>query len=128
MSAPSLLSESERIKTLPELTAHGWSLTSGRDAISKVLPHSYTTYSKNVQYIIKYNFDLQKYTFTDFVDAFSFMTKCAFFAEKLNHHPEWSNVYNNVQVVLSTHDCGGLSNLDVKLAQMMDKEYENAKK
>ena len=128
MSAPSLLSESERIKTLPELTAHGWSLASGRDAISKVyLILTLTTYSKNVQYIIKYNFHLQKYSFTDFVDAFSFMTKCAFFAEKLNHHPEWSNVYNNVQVVLSTHDCGGLSHLDVKLAQMMDKEYENAK-
>lgn len=48
------------------------------------------------------------------------MTTCAFHAEKLNHHPEWFNVYNKVEVTLSTHDCGGLSKLDVQLAAVMD--------
>ena len=48
------------------------------------------------------------------------MTRAAFYAEKLNHHPEWFNVYNNVEVVLSTHDCGGLSKLDLELAALLD--------
>ena len=60
------------------------------------------------------------FTFGNFVEAFGFMTRCAIWAEKLNHHPEWSNVYKTVEVTLTTHDTGGLSELDAKLARKMD--------
>lgn len=60
------------------------------------------------------------YTFANFVEAWGFMSRAALWAEKLNHHPEWSNVYRTVTVRLTTHDVGGLSGLDVKLAQKMD--------
>jgi 4a-hydroxytetrahydrobiopterin dehydratase len=75
----------------------GWSEVAGRDAISK------------------------KYVFKDFNEAFGFMTRAALVAEKMDHHPEWFNVYKTVQVTLSTHDAGGVTELDVKLAQAMDK-------
>ncbi len=75
----------------------GWSEVQGRDAISK------------------------KFVFTDFNQAFGFMTRAALVAEKLDHHPEWFNVYKTVEVTLSTHDAGGLTELDVKLAEAMDK-------
>ena len=58
--------------------------------------------------------------FADFVEAFAFMTKVALIAEAMNHHPEWSNVWNRVSIDLITHDIGGLSNLDVELAQRID--------
>ena len=60
------------------------------------------------------------FKFANFVEAFGFMTRAAIHAEKLNHHPEWFNVYNRVEVKLTTHDTGGLSELDVKLAGVMD--------
>ena len=60
------------------------------------------------------------YNFADFNTAFGFMTRVAMEAEKLNHHPEWFNVYNKVTVTLSTHDVGGLSELDFALAAFMD--------
>ncbi len=75
----------------------GWSEVSGRDAISK------------------------KFTFEDFNQAFGFMARAALVAEKMDHHPEWFNVYKNVEVTLSTHDAGGLTELDVQLAEAMDK-------
>jgi 4a-hydroxytetrahydrobiopterin dehydratase len=75
----------------------GWSEVKDRDAISK------------------------KFVFADFNQAFGFMTRAALVAEKLDHHPEWFNVYKNVEVTLSTHDAGGLTDLDVKLAEAMDK-------
>ena len=75
----------------------GWSEASGRDAISKT------------------------FTFKNFNEAFGFMTRAALVAEKMDHHPEWSNVYKTVNVTLSTHDAGGLTDLDVKLAEAMDK-------
>ena len=74
----------------------GWSEVKGRDAISK------------------------KFTFEDFNAAFGFMARAALVAEKLDHHPEWFNVYKTVEVTLSTHDAGGLTELDVKLADAMD--------
>jgi 4a-hydroxytetrahydrobiopterin dehydratase len=75
----------------------GWSEVAGRDAITK------------------------KFVFADFNEAFGFMTRAALAAEKLDHHPEWFNVYKTVEVTLSTHDAGGLTDLDVKLAEIMNK-------
>jgi 4a-hydroxytetrahydrobiopterin dehydratase len=59
-------------------------------------------------------------TFVDFSEAFGFMTRVALVAESLGHHPEWSNVWNRVTIALTTHDLGGLSNLDVELARRID--------
>jgi 4a-hydroxytetrahydrobiopterin dehydratase len=89
------LSGEARSRALARL--NNWSEVKGRDAISK------------------------KFVFADFNEAFGFMTRVALVAEKLNHHPEWSNVYKNVEVTLSTHDAGGLTELDLKLAETMDK-------
>jgi len=60
------------------------------------------------------------FKFADFSEAFAFMTRVALYAEKADHHPEWSNVYNRVRVTLTTHDAGGLSQRDVKMARAMD--------
>ncbi len=62
----------------------------------------------------------RKFQFPDFVTAFGFMTRAALIAEKMNHHPEWCNVYNRVEVHLSTHDVGGISGWDFELAAAMD--------
>lgn len=59
----------------------------------------------------------RSFKFKDFVEAFGFMTKVALLAEKADHHPEWSNVYNRVEILLTTHDAGGLSKRDVDLAK-----------
>src|ERR671918_822654 len=75
----------------------GWSEVNGRDAITR------------------------KFVFKDFNEAFGFMARAALVAEKLDHHPEWFNVYKNVEVTLSTHDAGGVTELDIKLAGEMDK-------
>ena len=63
----------------------------------------------------------RKFQFVDFDAAFAFMTRVALLASRMDHHPEWFNVYKNVEVTLSTHDAGGLTELDVKLAETMDK-------
>ena len=63
------------------------------------------------------------FEFRDFVEAFGFMTKVALEAEKLNHHPEWHNVYNKLNIVLVTHDIGGISNYDIKLAGAINRLY-----
>ena len=75
----------------------GWSEAKDRDAITK------------------------KFVFADFNEAFGFMARAALVAEKLDHHPEWFNVYKTVEVTLSTHDAGGVTDRDVKLAEAMDK-------
>jgi 4a-hydroxytetrahydrobiopterin dehydratase len=65
---------------------------------------------------------LQKsFKFPNFIEAFGFMTRIALEAEKINHHPEWSNVYNTVIVKLSTHDAGGITDYDIKLASIIDR-------
>lgn len=91
------LSEETRGPLLDPLFAAGWRMAEGRDAIAKT------------------------YEFADFADAFGWMTRVAIWAEKWNHHPEWRNVYRKVEVELTTHDVGGLSAQDAKLARKMDK-------
>jgi len=90
------LSADDRDAALAPLLDAGWAMVEGRDAIRK------------------------EYRFGNFVEAFGWMTRAALHAEKLNHHPEWSNVYNRVGVTLTTHDCDGLSDLDIRLAKRMD--------
>jgi 4a-hydroxytetrahydrobiopterin dehydratase len=75
----------------------GWAAVDGREAIAK------------------------SFKFDDFNAAFAFMTSVALLAEKLDHHPEWFNVYNRVDVTLATHDAGGVTELDLRMARFMDK-------
>ena len=65
------------------------------------------------------------FKFKTFVEAFSFMTAIALEAEKMNHHPEWSNVYNSVSINLSTHDANGITQLDFDFANLIDNVYKN---
>jgi 4a-hydroxytetrahydrobiopterin dehydratase len=69
----------------------------------------------------------QKFEFKDFVQAFGFMTKVAMEAEKLNHHPEWFNVYSKVTIDLVTHDIDGISNYDIELARIVNRLYDKEK-
>ena len=78
-------------------TLDGWTLQPDRDAITR------------------------NFTFADFNEAFGFMTRAALLAEKMNHHPEWFNVWNKVEVTLTTHEAGGLSHLDIALATALNK-------
>jgi 4a-hydroxytetrahydrobiopterin dehydratase len=89
------LSESERENSLKQLD--GWIYDSSRDAIKK------------------------QFLFKDFVKAFGFMTQVALEAEKMDHHPEWFNVYNRVEILLTTHDARGLSKKDIDLATKIEK-------
>ncbi len=89
------LGVAERRRAMARLK--GWSKVRGRDAIHKA------------------------YRFKDFNEAFGFMGRVALTAEKMDHHPEWFNVYNRVDVTLSTHDAAGLTELDVKLAKFIDR-------
>ena len=66
----------------------------------------------------------REFRFKDFVAAFGFMSRCALVAERMDHHPEWSNVYNRVSVSLVTHDCQGLSERDFALARRMNELYQ----
>ena len=88
------LNPAARAAALEELAS--WRPVEGRDAIKRTL------------------------AFADFNAAFGFMGRVALMAERIDHHPEWFNVYNRVEVTLSTHDCGGLSERDVKLAKFID--------
>jgi 4a-hydroxytetrahydrobiopterin dehydratase len=94
MTRPHLLTQPERVAALLKL--RGWHVVTGRDAISK------------------------SFKFKDFSEAFGFMARAALVAETLNHHPEWLNVYAKVDVTLTTHDAGGVTVLDVQLAEAMN--------
>ena len=63
---------------------------------------------------------ISPFKFKDFIEAFSFMTNIAMIAEKMNHHPEWYNVYNRVDITLTTHDSGGVTEKDISLAKAME--------
>ena len=89
------LTAEERAAALKELA--GWNPVDGRDAIQR------------------------SFKFKNFNEAWGFMTRVALMAEKADHHPEWSNVYNRVDILLTTHDCNGLSPRDVKLALAINK-------
>lgn len=91
------LGHADRNRDLPGLGEAGWGAVPDRDAIRKI------------------------WKFRSFSEAWGFMSRVALAAEKLNHHPEWLNVYNVVDVTLTTHSCGGLSGLDVDLARRMDR-------
>lgn len=84
------------IQKVIESTLPGWSLAQGKDAIVKT------------------------FVFKDFQQAFAFMTQVAELAETMNHHPEWFNVYNQVEVTLNTHDAGGVTDLDLAMAAKMN--------
>jgi 4a-hydroxytetrahydrobiopterin dehydratase len=71
-------------------------------------------------WIVKENSLQKDFKFTNFIEAFGFMTRVALHAEKLNHHPDWKNVYNTVSIRLNTHDAGGITALDFKLATLID--------
>jgi 4a-hydroxytetrahydrobiopterin dehydratase len=88
------LSEAERADALDGLP--DWDYDEGRDAISRA------------------------FVFADFSEAFAFMTRVALIAEKADHHPEWSNVWNRVEITLTTHDAGGLSGRDVEMAEAIE--------
>jgi 4a-hydroxytetrahydrobiopterin dehydratase len=89
------LSDERRQQVLSELP--GWSLVDGRDAMTKT------------------------FKFADFVTAWGFMSSVALVAEKMDHHPEWTNVFNRVEIILSTHDAGGLTERDAELARAMER-------
>jgi len=92
-----ILDETARTAELPALGEAGWGALPDRDAIRKI------------------------WKFRSFSEAWGFMSRVALVAEKMNHHPEWTNIYNTVDVTLTTHDCDGLSRLDLDLAHAMDR-------
>ncbi len=91
------LSGAELASALAELNNRGWVAHGDASAVKK------------------------SFRFKNFSEAFGWMARAALAAEKLNHHPDWSNTYNQVEVLLTTHSAGGLTNLDVRLAKAMDK-------
>merc|ERR1712117_99612 len=90
------LTQTERTEQLDPILGKGWTMVKDRDAVYK------------------------EFIFKDFNQAFGFMTRVALKADKVDHHPEWFNVYNKVQITLATHDCGGLSVRDVNLANFIE--------
>ena len=94
---PTILAGFERSEKLDPVLSKGWTILKEKDAIYK------------------------EFTFTNFNEAFSFMTRVALQSEKMNHHPEWGNVFNKVWITLFTHEAGGVTWKDVKLAEVIEK-------
>ena len=80
---------------------------------------------KNPSWIIKNKTIKKEFKFTNFIEAFSFMTKVAFLSEKMDHHPNWQNSYNKVIIELTTHDMNGITSNDIKLAKFINKLTNN---
>jgi 4a-hydroxytetrahydrobiopterin dehydratase len=95
------LTSEERSTQLPQL--HGWVAVAGRDAIQR------------------------HFKFADFNEAFGFMTRVAIKAQEMDHHPEWFNVYSKVEITLSTHEAGGVTERDILLARFIDQAGKDAK-
>ena len=101
-SSSQLLPREEKKTKLADLFKKAWQLEeNGKEAITK------------------------SFLFTNFIQAFAFMTQVALNAEKMNHHPEWYNCYNRVKITLTTHDVQGLTKADFKLANVIDKIYQD---
>ena len=98
---PAILTQTERNDELSVLLKSGWEMIENRDAIYK------------------------KFKFKSFICAFGWMSSIAIIAEKIDHHPEWVNVYNIVEVTLNTHSANGLTKLDLALAKKMDIQKNN---
>jgi len=96
MSRATKLTEEEREELLQPILWKDWSMVDGRDAIWK------------------------EFLFNDFNESWGFMSRIALKADKMDHHPEWFNVYNSVKITLATHDCGGLSKKDIELATFIE--------
>lgn len=99
-AVPTLLTDAERTSALQQITS-AWEMVPKRDAIRR------------------------SFQFRDFNEAWGFMSRSALLAEQMGHHPEWFNVYNRVEVTLSTHDCGGLSKNDIVMALAMNSYAES---
>ncbi|KAG7383284.1 putative pterin-4-alpha-carbinolamine dehydratase [Phytophthora boehmeriae] len=99
-AVPTLLTDSERTAAMQQITS-AWEVVPQRDAIRR------------------------SFQFRDFNEAWGFMSRTALLAEQMGHHPEWFNVYNRVDVTLSTHDCGGLSKNDIDMAIAMNSYAES---
>ncbi len=76
---------------------------------------------KNPSWIIDNKMIKKEFKFDNFIDAFGFMSKVALLSEKMDHHPDWQNTYNKVRISLTTHDKGGITSNDIKLAESIDK-------
>lgn len=98
------LTAGERESTLKPLLDANWTMVDGRDAVKKT------------------------FLFKNFNEAWGWMSRVALASEKLDHHPEWFNVYNKVEVTWSTHDCGGLSSKDIKMATFCDDTFKPSSK
>ncbi|TKS85294.1 Pterin-4-alpha-carbinolamine dehydratase [Collichthys lucidus] len=124
------LSEEERAHLLPLLRNAQWVEVVGRDAIYKEFIFKDFNQVSNLSQLIAFNSQNKQLLYVMYCihdcmmcfsfQAFGFMSRVALQAEKMDHHPEWFNVYNKVQITLSTHDCGGLSQRDITLATFID--------
>ncbi|CAI2165153.1 6560_t:CDS:2 [Funneliformis geosporum] len=99
-----LTEEERKLLLSPLLTKSSWEMVENRDAVKKT------------------------FTFKNFNEAFGFMTRIALRADKVDHHPEWFNVYNRVEITLATHECQGLSQRDLDLAKFIDNVYNTSTK
>ncbi|VDN06027.1 unnamed protein product [Thelazia callipaeda] len=109
------LNDQQREQLLQPLLEKGWKVVKGRDAIQKIIRFKDFSEVSPETFLISFMNSVQD------LQAFGFMTRVAMYAEKMNHHPEWSNIYNKVEVTLNSHDVNGLSERDIELAKFIEK-------